>query len=71
MEVKQGMVLYTNKTPIGFGYKTKVAYKHQEKHTMGAWPKYTKSGFKGQPTSIENKNKKHFNILKGSALMNS
>jgi hypothetical protein len=71
MEVKHGMVLYTNNTPIGFGKKARLSIQSQSKHTKKSWPKYSRSGYKVRPASTRDVNKKHFNITKSNPLMNS
>lgn len=61
MEVKQGMVLYTNKTPIGFGRKARESLRNQKSYNAKAWPKYRRAGHKLSKTPLKFVNKKYFN----------
>ena len=71
MDIKQGMILYTDTTPIGFGKYSKTPIKNQAIHNKKAWPKYTKSGYLVKPIEIDVINMKHINSIVGNPIMNS
>ena len=71
MKLHQGLVLYTDETPIGFGKGPKTIIKKQGRYEAKAWPKYKRAGFKHRQPSRKEYNKKYINGVIGNPLMNS
>ena len=69
--IKRGIILYTDRTPVGFGKSVQTSHQQQTKFNKSAWPKYKKSDYEYSSLSTKTLNMKHYNGMKGNPIVNS